>query len=866
MGDRRYIVGFGWSDIANAGKAAFPYIHQTGAAVLKGFGAGALVAPVENLEKQGGLLSKNYGAAPPDHIAKGADFVIVVHNDPSLQPTAVAKPDAVNVFGGTMFAGNGYATGADFGSKFSFGYDSPTSVDIILQGKKTSFTDAHQVLLCGGTGVDKQTQPPQKTTGDAVMSKSIVGTILGALGLDYNNEDHDDEDNRIGMLAMSGVTTKPVSGVAPVVTPVNKYVQGALVHAVTPVTGVIKPPPPAFGFQIKTSPVAGRPFTSLVLNKKKPFNPKTTVSSLRAIAQRAQQISATSLTKIAKAKTAAVAKPAAKKSIVGAAKAIAKVTMNLAALEQEAKKLASAGKDLSSHADKYEKTVNANATKAIAATKQGQVATGIHGFGFEDDNWHEISGATAIGWDEISDLAHEANCEFLEDVVGAGFPNVPPNGYYTDGTPIISIPGDTPDPNNPGLLFPSGALDPSYAGGGAAAGALASQLPGPPDYGAGTPPALTGGVVTESDGTTWPAPNVDYMPDPNPNGDDTTYYDCPTDADLPLGAVIFDGSHTPDFQFLGNYSVFFGQVPGVAPPKGGPKSGYSLHNDGWWLELKGTKPSTHYNGNHNYDHVGKAAAGYMSDQSQVNNWGPLIGNPNSWCKGLRFSKSGPNGPRWFWFYDMAAMNAPWAVASILQAHLNDSIANYKAAVVSGQTDYVNAELQDKLNAQAAAVQAAAQAAVDATVNQQQEAANAQSAIVQQQQADQQSALQLQQSQSQEQQAEQDAKLQAQASALQMQYFTAHPEAAFVAAPDNGGGQGGGGGGQDQGGGQTTDDGSGDPSGFGGAGDGSDADASIDWNSNTSSRSADDLATNGDGSSASDGDDMMQEANDIFPSE
>ena len=64
------------------------------------------------------------------------------------------------------------------------------------------------------------------------------------------------------------------------------------------------------------------------------------------------------------------------------------------------------------------------------------------------------------------------------------------------------------------------------------------------------------------------------------NGDDPGFYDCPTDDDLPLGAIVFDGSHAPPYMGLGNFSVFFGVMPGSPPPKGGPNSGYSLHEDG----------------------------------------------------------------------------------------------------------------------------------------------------------------------------------------------------------------------------------------------------------------------------------------------
>src|SRR5690242_21609520 len=56
MSRRWPVIGLSWSDVANAGQTAFPYIHAAGAGVLSAFGAGALVAPVTALEQRGGLL------------------------------------------------------------------------------------------------------------------------------------------------------------------------------------------------------------------------------------------------------------------------------------------------------------------------------------------------------------------------------------------------------------------------------------------------------------------------------------------------------------------------------------------------------------------------------------------------------------------------------------------------------------------------------------------------------------------------------------------------------------------------------------------------------------------------------------------
>ncbi len=809
------VLGLSWGDIASAGKTAFPYIHQAGAGVLNAFGAGALVAPVEQLEQRGGLLPTT---AAPDHVVQRADFVIVVPRDPSKQPIVVAQPEQVDVRGGRPFAGNGYAGVADLGSKFSFGLDAPTSVEVIAQGKKSSFTDAKQVLFCKGVDVKSH------IAGDTVMAKSFLSTILGALGFGDASDNY-----TVGIAAGPKTLT-------------NKYLAGTLASAGSHAPTAIKTLPATFGFQFKTSP-KGRKFTSLVLNRSGRRDPQKTIRATRAVAQRAQQSGQAVLTRIAKARAAGGKKATVLGAPAAPIKKVApKTGLSIAALEQRAKALVAAGSKLAGHVDKYAKVVDNEKTKAKAAAARSQQVTRIHGISYFQDILGEFSDAVGADWEEIVSADVDFQLEAM-DVMGVGEPVPDPlrPGLLTDGSPDPAYGYGGPAPTDP-----STGVDP-YAGQG-------STIPGPPDYGAGSPPTLSGGRITLPDGTVAPQEGVDYAPDPYPNGDDPTFWDCPTDADLPLGAVVYDGSQTPPFQGLGNYTVFFGVLPGSAPPKGGPSSGYSLHDDGWWLLLQGTQPSVNYSGDRNYDKVSNPD-GAMVYESKKNNWGPLMGNPQGgWTRGLRFSPSGPNGPRWFWFFDTAARVAPWAVAGMLQAQLNDAITQYKAAVTAGQTDYLNAQLQDKLSAQAAAEQARSQAATDAQVAQQSTIANAQDAIEQQrynqqlQQAQLQAAQQASQLQAQEQTQAQ------QANALQLQYFQEHPEAMFAPTDQGGGGEapadGGGGGGDDDGGGYAPQ-----PDGYGGPGDG---DAGINWNDGT--------APAGDAGTDGSEDDLMQEAGDLFPGE
>lgn len=304
----------------------------------------------------------------------------------------------------------------------------------------------------------------------------------------------------------------------------------------------------------------------------------------------------------------------------------------------------------------------------------------------------------------------------------------------------------------------------------------ASGMPGPPDYGAlammglTAPPTIQDAIAIMTD---------EAERDPFPNGDDQTFWDCPTDDSLPVGAIVFNGSRpmTQDAQArggVGNYSFYFGQLPGVVP-KGGPGSGYSLHNDGWWLLLTGQQPSRDYSGGRNYDKTG-AADSAMDFESQKNGWGPLIGNPYDWEKGLRFSPSGPSGPRWFWYFDQAP---DWAKHAVVQQRLNDLMVQYQAAVTAGQADYVNAQIQDQLDQKAAADESRKSAAQDAELARQQQVFDQQQAQDTARQEAQAQALALQ-----------EAGTSAKLEEAQAAYFAAHPESMFTQMPEGGGEEGG----------------------------------------------------------------------------
>lgn len=326
---------------------------------------------------------------------------------------------------------------------------------------------------------------------------------------------------------------------------------------------------------------------------------------------------------------------AAKKHVVVGA---VRQRQSITALKQKAKGLVAAGAKLNTVADKYKTSLQALAAKLRSSQQRAKQVTRIHG-------------DIVVGDDPYADFVYGMA---VHDVIGEG----------DDAT--FGAPYGTPEPS-------------TSEGSGA--------LPGPPTYGAGDPPTLE---------SVAPVAGVDYQPDPYPDGLDPTFYDAPTDGDLPLGAIIFDGSRVPPFHALGNYTrLTDGTLPGAGVVQGGVGSGYALHDDGWWLLLTGISPAGNYRGGRNYDKVSNPDAA-MQYESKKSNFGPLIGNPKmpEW-RGLRFSPSGPSGPRWFWFYDQAPQ---WAKQTLMNARLADALTAYKAAVVAGQTDYVNQQIQDQLDA------------------------------------------------------------------------------------------------------------------------------------------------------------------------
>lgn len=765
------------------------------------------------------------------------DFVIVMHNDPKHTPDTYTAVSSAQVVGGKHFDGNGYRTLADLGKKFSYGFDTPQSVTLVQGNKLTTPSDVKQVLFLVPSG-DNQPRvsgddpiailegsetmaekPNNLNLNDREMAdfarakageefegdsdSGIWSEIVGQgsardwhggfpinFGVPLDNQElrgdymsPGDEDymspSIMGDSYMVGAKKPhPAGGVRnphgykhgefvfgdilgagpPPKNPgvsANKYVHGTLALAGKPVQHTT---PSHAGFQIKTTR-KGRQFTSLVLNRQAKHDPQKTIAAAKQIAQRAQQIAQTTLNAVNKGLQVKAAKAAIHG--IGAVQP----SPGIAALKQAAMKLQGQAKKLTTSTNKYAKVIAAEPAKAKAAVSKAKAITKIQG---DDGGGYEF--------DIVGQIYDGFEADFVDEALGqiADTPVPDPTnpGYLTDGSP---------DPNYggaggiPGGVVDTGTGTGTSTGTGTDAGTSASSVPGPPDYGAGVVPTLQ---------SVAPVAGQDYMADPNPNGDDNTPYSCPTDADLPLGAIIYDGSHpltgapTPaknGYAGVGNYETFF---PGQnGPVKGGTGSAYELHDDGWWLHFTGINSRNDYGGGENYDHIGTLQS-WMVGESQKNNMGPFIGNPATWEKGLRLDTA---NMRWFWFWDQAPS---WAQAAVLQKRLNDAIVQYQAAVTAGQTDYVNAQLQDKLNAQQAAQQAQAQATQDAQLAMQQQQSDATAAAAQQQQNTQANAIMLQEQQQADQQAAAQAQIQQQAQQAQLAYFAQHPDQMFTSTDDS----------------------------------------------------------------------------------
>lgn len=498
------------------------------------------------------------------------------------------------------------------------------------------------------------------------------------------------------------------------------------------------------GITIKAAPGTNRTFPVMHLappaNGKSAHSPATSIANARTAGNRAIQV--------AQKMQTVIKQLGAKKvlgigigndgdgwvDIVGVAAPVRvtrKVTpMTPAQLKAIADSTTKVGKDVLTAADKHEKLIKTYTTKQTAAVKKIQALTnpnksiGIKGddvLGIDyriidaDANFEILGAAYIRALDEAVLSSH---------VVGQAY--YPPTSYPTTGIdPTTGYPYPT------GSSYGSTGIDPStgmpYSSEGYGTGAIdpttglpmdgSSTLAGPPDYGMGPAPTTAPALV----------PGSDYTPDPGFTTDYQVYSSTGSGVPVPVGAVIYqdDGSHPFQAKAIGSYGYFHQGVPSVKS-RDGNGSGYivrGVNKDGS-LKWKAYIKSASVNNDQSLKADEAQSLPTMAQNSTTNGWGPLIGNPASWSKGLRYDVG---ADKWFWFYDQAP---PWATAADTMNRMNQAVLDYKAQLTAAAANYAAEQAQDQLDAQNAAAMAKQQAQEDSDAQHQADLASIQAQAAQ----------------------------------------------------------------------------------------------------------------------------------------
>lgn len=707
-------------DFKSIGKAIFGGVHLAGKTILSAYGLGSVAQSAEQFESP--LLpdwaksnkKAAAGVAAADGVATRPDYAVVVYADGSKKPELVAAPDLVNVSGGKRFDGNGYKSGDPLGSKFSFGWDSPKKVDILVKGKPVSYPGVQQVLILGG----KEAASTRVAGFERSQVMGILGddfSILGAQVLG-DLESAEVAINETGYSTMH-IPDEPTEVLS------DTYIFGCDIDILGAAPPLVAP---RGGFVVKQGPATGRTFTSLKLTRPKKGDHATSIKNAQTVAKRAQDLA----TKLEKLKP-----PPKKQAVHGLTPARQqRRAMSVAQLKQLAAPLKKTASKIGGNATKHGTTVATNLKNRTAGVKRVQKITkptttdkpNVLGA----DDWTEILGlgqasathaqafadaqarlAAAKAARAAFDTARLANLTAPAPGVGDTFavnlddpsgvdvslsPQDLPRYDYEHGVDWGDAPvmGDefellgaaAPDPANPGYLT-DGTLDPGYWGATPTDPSApdAGATGGPPDYGVGPAPTTAPPLVE----------GIDYVRDPGV-GKDINFYSStkePGTVPVPIGAQVYDGSQAFPDKGIGSFTYFYKNLPGGAKPKGGNGSGYFWNKDhwtNWWA-------SSYHDGiaidkrKHPLNPEEAASLPTMAKNSKNGNWGPLIGNPNlEWTKGLRYDSG---GNQWFWFYDQAPS---WAKAAGEAERLNQAVLDYQADLGAAQMDYTSQQIVDGL--------------------------------------------------------------------------------------------------------------------------------------------------------------------------
>jgi len=466
---------------------------------------------------------------------------------------------------------------------------------------------------------------------------------LGPVGRAAGSVRPVDTSRVTSVLQQTGASSKAVSAVSSAAKQMTQAKLGVAQRA-----GIVKAKTPG-----------GRTITSLKLNQNRGklnrWDPKLAIRNAQDAANRAITVGKklkAAATKLAKTSTTAVhgavAKPAARRP---------KVKVSPAQLKRLADKAVKAGEALKKNITQFKKTVDANASRVKAGVSRARLMTKMRGL--DDD----VALVELFG----------SHCDQLNEEIMLGASEILVDEY------IDEVLGDE---------SAAPATDPAAAD---------ANAPTPYDssdttYGLGPAPT-TAPPLQEG---------VDYVRDPGPQQDINVYSSDPSvpGVPLPMGAIIYDGTQPFPWQGVGSFSRFYGQLPDGKKPDGGPYSGYqwgggnpsimdgwylwwaSAYNDGVAIDLRYKKEGE---GEHRILGTGRA----RSDDSLKNGWGPLIGKPEGWTRGLRYDAG---GNQWFWYYDQAPA---WAKAAGEAQRLNQAVLEYKAALTAAQAEAAAKALADQ---------------------------------------------------------------------------------------------------------------------------------------------------------------------------
>lgn len=430
-----------------------------------------------------------------------------------------------------------------------------------------------------------------------------------------------------------------------------------------------KPVTPRKGYVLKTTP-AGRKVTSLVVQSTKKHG--DSIKNAKDAGKRAQDMAKklnTLATKMASTTKAAIPKnvhpavahataihgiPAA---ISHAKKPIAKKLhqhLTPAKLKKIAARAAKVGGGTIKQADKHGAVVTAanntlkKGTAAVSEKLKVGGKTSVHG---DDMLGEELAMQSLVHGAEFDALTSDPFSEMDEMFGYTGPTDQDPSAVPTSSVAPTYAPDDGSDPY---------AVD-------------TSALGAPPTQ---APPMVEG---------------VDFVKGSSPNSDSTSY------STLPLGAVIYDGSHPPlkwslvSFNKYKNNEETFYSFPGV--------QGWGVASGGWdgpanEAGIKGISQGS--------------SARDVNAASIAKGWGPLVGatdQPD--FKGLRYNSGDDT---WFWFWN----DAPdYAKQPIMSLRLQKAITDYQAATAAAEAEAAAQAEQDALDQQQAEQAAIDQAAQDA---------------------------------------------------------------------------------------------------------------------------------------------------------